>query len=237
MFIDIRSIWGHDWGHQKNKSSFIGRNMPSASPETRMNAEKSNSPHAPKRVSDAALRALKPSDKQYKYAVGEGLYLEVTPGGSKLWRWKYRIDRKENRYALGSYPELSLKEAREKVEWARKLVKQGLHPAQQKQLERIKSAHEQASTFEAIAKEWLALKDWEEVTKKRRLNMLERVVFPTIGHLPLRQIPPPLILTILKKAADNNGTSVMNEAKRTMFGIFELAAETFRVDSNPVHKW
>src|SRR3546814_20776452 len=87
-------------------------------------------------------------------------------------------------------PELSLKEAREEVEAARKLVKQGIHPSQQKKLDRIKSGPESANTFEAVAKEWLALKDWEDVTKKRRLAMLARVVFPHIGKLPLRQIVP-----------------------------------------------
>ena len=104
-------------------------------------------------------------------------------------------------------------------------------------LERFKRAQENATTLEAVAKEWLALKDWEEITKKRRLDMLTRVVFPTLGELPVKQITPPLILGVLKKTAENNGVSVMEEAKRTLFGIFELAAETFRVDSNPVHQW
>lgn len=189
------------------------------------------------RVSDAALRALKPADKPYKYSVGEGLYLEVSPQGSKLWRWKYRLGGKENRYAIGSYPETSMKEAREQVDAARKLVKQGQHPAQQRKIERLKTIHGHASTFKALANEWLALKDWEEVTKARRLDMLTRVVFPSIGDLPVRAITPSIILDILKKAHDNNGPSVMAEAKRTMFGIFELAAETFRVDANPVHQW
>ena len=194
--------------------------------------------HAPKRgVSDAALRALKPKDKTYRYPIGGSLYLEVTPKGAKHWRWKYRIDGKENRYSLGSYPDVSLRDAKEAVESARKLVKQGLHPAQQKRLKRLKSIHERANTFEAVAKEWIALKDWEEITKKRRLDMLKRVVFPTIGELPVREITPQIILDILKKVAKNNGVSVMAEAKRTLFGIFELAAETFRVDANPVHQW
>ena len=64
-----------------------------------------------------------------------------------------------------------------------------------------------------------------------------RVVFPTIGQLALKDITPPMILSILQKAAKNNGVSVMAEAKRTMYCIFELAAETFRVDANPVHQW
>jgi integrase len=189
------------------------------------------------RVSDAALRALKPADKPYKYSVGEGLYLEVSPQGSKLWRWKYRLGGKENRYAIGSYPQTSMKEAREQVDAARKLVKQGQHPAQQRKIERLNAVLGHASTFKALANEWLALKDWEEVTKARRLDMLTRVVFPSIGDLPVRAIAPSMILDILKKAHRNNGPSVMAEAKRTMFGIFELAAETFRVDANPVHQW
>lgn len=134
------------------------------------------SPRASKpRVSDAALRALKPADKPYKYAVGDGLYLEVSPRVSKLWRWKYRLGGKENRYAIGSYPETSLKEAREQVDAARKLVKQGQHPAQQRKIERLKTIHGHASTFNVLADEWLALKDWEDVTKKHRLDMLKRV--------------------------------------------------------------
>jgi integrase len=193
--------------------------------------------YAPKRaVSDAALRAAKPKDKNYKIAVGGGLYLEVTTKGSKLWRWKYRLD-KESRFAVGSYPEISLKEAREIVEAARKQVKSGKHPAQQRQLDKQKQVLEQANTFEIVAKEWLGVKDWMDVTKQRRLDMLTRVVFPTIGQFALKDITPPMILSILKNAAKNNGVSVMAEAKRTMYCIFELAAETSRVEANPVHQW
>jgi len=191
---------------------------------------------APKRgVSDAALRAAKPAAKPYKIAAGGGLYLEVTPSGSKLWRLKYRIGGKENRLALGAYPDLLLKDATRKAESARELVKAGIHPSQQKQLDRIKSGHERANTFEAIAKEWLALKDWEQVTKDRRLDMLERVVFRSVGKLPVRQITPAHILDILKKSAKANGPSVAAEAQRSMSGIFELAVSTLRADTDPVY--
>lgn len=190
----------------------------------------------PKRgVSDAALRAAKPAKKAYKIAAGGGLYLEVMPGGSKLWRWKYRLLGKENRYALGSYPDLSLKEARDATEAARKLVKQGIHPSQQKQLDRLKTGLEQANTFTAIAKEWVALRDWEEITKTRRLNMMERVVFPHIGKLPAKQITSVHVLDILKRADRDNGNSVANEAKRTMSAIFEFAVATLRADTDPVY--
>ena len=116
-------------------------------------------------------------------------------------------------------------------------MKQGVSPVQKRRLDRIKREQEAATTFEAVAIEWLALKGWEEITKNKRIAMLRRVIFPTIGQVPIKEIAPSLILTILKKAAEKNGLSVMAEVKRTMYGIFELATETFRADSNPVHQW
>jgi integrase len=210
-------------------------------------------------LNDTQCRNAKPQDKPYKLRDSNGLYLEIKPNGVKAWRYRFELREdgkiKESVFAIGDYvsppsgetPEeakarrdgrrFTLAEARDERTKARALVKQGVNPAQHRQLERIKREQENATTFEAVAKEWLALKDWEEITKKRRLDMLTRVVFPTIGQMPVKQVTPPVILGILKKAAEKNGVSVMNEAKRTLFGIFELAAETFRVDSNPVHQW
>ncbi|WP_205202803.1 tyrosine-type recombinase/integrase [Azonexus hydrophilus] len=210
-------------------------------------------------LTDTHCRTAKPREKPYKLPDGKGLYLEVKPNGVKAWRYRFKLSRdgaiKESVFAIGEYTNapngetvedatarkaggrFTLAEARDERTKARALVKQGINPAQHRQLERTKRTQENATTFESVAKEWLALKDWEDVTKKRRLDMLTRVVFPIIGTLPVKQITPPVILDILKKATEKNGVSVRDEAKRTMFGIFELAAETFRVDSNPVHQW
>lgn len=210
-------------------------------------------------LNDTQCRNAKPQDKPYKLRDSNGLYLEIKPNGVKAWRYRFELREdgkiKESVFAIGDYVSapsgetseeakarrdgrrFTLAEARDERTKARALVKQGINPAQQRQLERIKRAQENATTLEAVAKEWLALKDWEEITKKRRLDMLTRVVFPTLGELPVKQVTPPLILGVLKKAAEKNGVSVMEEAKRTLFGIFELAAETFRVDANPVHQW
>jgi integrase len=86
-----------------------------------------------------------------------------------------------------------------------------------------------------VAQEWLALKDWEDVTKARRLNMLERVVFPKIGSLPVKGITPAHVLDVLKTAAEKNGLTVAAEAKRSMSGIFELAVATLRAETDPVY--
>jgi hypothetical protein len=90
------------------------------------------------------------------------------------------------RVVLGDYPKVSLADARDGCEVARKLVKQGINPVQNRQVERIKREQDSTNTFEAVANEWLALKDWEDVTKRRRLDMLQRVVFPAIGKIPVR---------------------------------------------------
>ena len=214
--------------------------MPPNHLETRMDAGDAAVSHAPKSptrrgISDAALRAAKPTSKPYKLFAGNGLYLEVKPNGAKHWRWKYRLLGKENRVALGSYPKLSIREAREAMEAARKLVEQGKHPAQQKRLDRIKLGAEHSNTFEIIAREWVSLRDWQEVTKSRRLNMLERVVFPHVGALPVRQVEPAHVLDILRRADANNGNSVMCEAKRTMSAIFEFAVSTLRAKVDPVY--
>ena len=210
-------------------------------------------------LNDTQCRTAKPQDKAYKLSDSHGLYLEVKPNGVKAWRYRFELrdggKAKESTFAIGNYvqapsgetPEeasarraggrFTLAEAREERIKARDLVKQGINPAHRRQQDQIKRGHESATTFEMVAREWIALKDWEEITKKRRLDMLTRVVFPSIGKLPVRQVTPPMLLELLKKARATNGPSVSAEAQRTLYGVFELAAETFRVDANPVHKW
>jgi integrase len=186
-------------------------------------------------VSDSRLRSAKSADKSYKISCGGGLYLEVMPSGSKLWRWKYRLAGRENRYALGTYPQILLRDAREQSESARKLVAQGVHPSHQKRLDKIQAGHERANTFQLIAEEWLATKDWESVTKDRRLKMLERVVFPHIGQFAASRIVPVQILALLKRIEKENGPTVAAEARRTMSSTFEFAIATLRAQVDPVY--
>ncbi|MCY1306357.1 hypothetical protein D9M70_562120 [compost metagenome] len=91
------------------------------------------------------------------------------------------------------------------------------------------------NTFAAVAKEWLTLKDREKITKSKRLKMLERVVFPRIGDIPIKAITSAHMLEVLKRAAQDNGPSVAADAKRTMSDVFELAISTLRASSGPVH--
>lgn len=210
-------------------------------------------------ITDTQCRTAKPKDKPYKLTDAKGLYLQVKPNGVKSWRYRFEAvsegKRKESTFTIGEYgaspagetPEqatsrrkrnlFTLAEAREERAYARALVKQGLSPVQNRELTRRKTKYEASDTFDGLANEWVALKDWEEITKKRRFDMLTRIVLPYIGKFPIRQITPTHILDILTKAAKNNGVSVKDEAKRTLYGIFELAVETDRADTNPVRQW
>ena len=208
-------------------------------------------------LTDTQCRTAKPKDKPYKLSDGKGLYLEIKPNGVKAWRYRFELREgdvaKESIFAIGDYAvapsgetqdegrarragrRFTLAEARDERIKARSLVKQGINPAHNRQLERIRREQESATTFEAVANEWLALKDWEEITKKRRLDMLTRVVFPKIGSLPVKSITPAHILDVLNTSAKKNGLTVAAEAKRTMSGVFELAVSTLRAESDPVY--
>ena len=208
-------------------------------------------------LTDAKCRTAKPKDKPYKLPDGNGLYLEVKPNGTKAWRYRFKLSKdgviKENLFAVGDYaaPSLTetkeeakarqaggrftLAEAREERTKARDLVKQGINPAHNRQLERTKREQENAITFESVAHEWLALKDWEPKTKDRQLSMMKRLVFPKIGNFPVRAVTSAQILEVLNAAAKNNGLTMAAEAKRVMSGVFDLAVSTLRANSDPVY--
>src|SRR5690606_22621245 len=111
-----------------------------------------------------AIKAAKPRPKSYKLGDEKGLYLEVTPSGGRLWRLKYRLDGKEKRLALGAYPEVSLAEARDGRDDARKLLAKGHDPGAAKKAAKAARADARANSFEALAREWHTLKspEWSD---------------------------------------------------------------------------
>jgi integrase len=208
-------------------------------------------------LTDPRCRNAKPKDRPYKLKDGKGLYLEVKPNGVKAWRYRFELvregARKESMFAIGHYATaptgeteqqakarragggFTLAEARIERDKARALVRQGINPAHQRRHDRITREREAAATFEAVAGEWVALKDWAGVTKARRQDMLARVVFPKIGALPVKSITPAHVLDVLIAAAKNNGPTVAAEAKCAMSGVFDLAVSTLRADVDPVY--
>ncbi len=187
-------------------------------------------------LTDIKIRQAKPGQKSIKLPDGAGLYLEIKPNGSKLWRYRYKIDGKENLYAVGEYPQLSLQDARKSREEARELVKQGLHPSHVRKSQKDKQIGENANTLQAIASEW--------IDKKRGsispyyLNQIEtnlkNDVFPFIGRYPIRQITAPQILEVLNRVADRGAKSVALNIRQWLSAIFRYGVATLRTDYDPV---
>ena len=157
-------------------------------------------------LTDTKIRNWKSIDKPIKLTDAGGLYLEVRPRGSKLWRYRYRIAGKENVFALGKYAKqprdetvaeerlriahgrLTLQEARTERDKCRGMVKLGIHPAHSRQALLVAQVAESRNTFEAVAKEWIEQHKakWAPYYLRQVERFLNADVFPQIGNLPLR---------------------------------------------------
>jgi integrase len=188
------------------------------------------------RLTDVTLRNAKPKEKPYKISAGGGLYLEVSPSGSRLWRWKYRLAGKENRYAIGAYPAVSLSQACVLQDEARKLVKTGMHPSHQKQLKRLNQATDHANTFKSVAEEWLAdnAGRWTSRTRLQRQRALEADVYPSIGSLPVRQVTPAHVLDIVKRV-EKRAPSMAVIVNQAISSVCRLAVRTLRAEVDPTN--
>jgi len=140
-----------------------------------------------KQCKNASCDAGRP---RVRLADSGGLYLEVSPSGSKRWFWKYRFDGKEKRLALGGYPDLGLKEARVARDDARKQHQSGADPVLTRQVERLSSRFDANASFEVTAREFHATKKvgWSDHYAKRWMERLEKDIFPWLGKLPLSQM-------------------------------------------------
>ena len=152
-------------------------------------------------LNDITIRNAKPKDKPYKLPDGEGMYLMVHPNGGKYWRLRYKISGKEKTLALGTYPMISLAEARDKRFAAKKQLKEGIDPSEKKKLDKITRLVEAENSFEAVAREWHD-KQKERYTPKHYnavLTRLENDAFPLLGSRPIGQIKAPELLATIRK--------------------------------------
>jgi len=145
-----------------------------------------------------------PDKKRERLACSGGLYLEVSPAGSKRWFWKYRKDGKEGRMALGSYPEVGPKDAREARDAARQQKADGRDPVQVRKVEKLKASRTDGDTFKTVALEWYAKQapQWSAGHAERSLRQLERDLFPWIGNRPMREIHAMELLAALHKVEE-----------------------------------
>jgi len=186
------------------------------------------------KLTDAKIRNAKPSERPLKLTDGHGLYVLVSLIGSKLWRYRFRVAGKETTAALGDYPAVGLQEARERHHEMRKLVQQGINPAQQRRALKLRRAAEQGSTFEGAALEWLSKKrgKWSLSYAAQIERHLRRDVFPKIGGLPIRDVTPAHMLAILRHVEAHAPVNA-KMIRQWCSAIFRYAIASMRATSDP----
>jgi len=186
-------------------------------------------------LTDSKVKQAKPTEKTYRLADEKGLYLEVHTNGSRYWRHKYRFNQKEKRMAYGVYPDVSLKDARDKRDTTRKLLSDGIDPSLAKKAQQFSLSEAHTNNFEAIAREWFATKmqDKSESHKDRTLRALKNDLFPHIGIMPINSITPPMLLAVLRKIESRGAVETAHRAKQTAGQIFRFAVSTGRAERDP----
>jgi len=191
----------------------------------------------PKRIiplTDVKVQKAKPKDKPISLFDGGGLYLLITPAGGKLWRFKYRFNNKEKKLAFGSYPEISLQNARQRREEARGLVANGVDPDAVRKAQKQANT-EETETFEVIAREWHAkfTPTWTAGHATTIISRLERDLFPWIGKRPINQVKAPELLAVLRRV-ESRGALESAHRIRTIAGqVFRYAVATGRAERDP----
>lgn len=183
-------------------------------------------------LSNITCKNAQAKSKQYKLADGDGMYLLVTPSGSKLWRLKYRFGGKEKTAALGSYPAVSLLEAREKRQELRKQIAAGIDPAASRKESKLLQKIELAASFENVAREWHTnrSKDWSPRVAKQVLSVLQRNLFPALGPIPIKDVTSLMLLTPLREIESRDALDLLADARSYAGQIFRYAISTGRAE-------
>jgi integrase len=192
-------------------------------------------PALAKPLSAVAINSAKPREKPYKLADGQGLYLEVMPNGSRYWRMKYRYADKERRIAFGVFPEVSLAEARRRRDEARAKLRDGTDPVGQRKTERTARAVAAVSSFEIVAREWMATQESTKApaTMVKSRWLLEQFAIPTLGKRPVSSITAHDLLDLIRKVEARGTHETAHRLLQRFNKVFKYAVGTKRCDRNP----
>jgi len=191
----------------------------------------------PKRIkplSEVKVRTVKAKEKAFKLFDGDGLYLLVTKSGGKLWHFKYRFDRKEKKLTFGAYPIISLLDARQKRDEAKRQLANSIDPGAVRKAQKQANIQE-TETFEVIAREWHArfTSTWTTGHAETIMSRLERDLFPWIDKRPIAAIKAPELLAVLRRV-ESRGALESAHRIRTICGqVFRYAVATGRAERDP----
>lgn len=186
-------------------------------------------------LKDTTVKSLKSMERPYKMGDSGGLYIYVQPNGSKYWRYKYRFAKREKVLSLGKYPSVSLLEAREKRDQAKKLLSNRSDPSELKKRLRSNIEGLFGNTFEIITLEWMQNKQnsWTNGHYMSIKRILEVNVFPQIGSRPLSNITAPELLTMIRKVEERGALTLTRKILASCGQIFRYAIATGRAERNP----
>lgn len=186
-------------------------------------------------LTDTKLRALRPRDGLYRVADANGLCIEVTPAGSRLWRYRFRFNGKASMLALGEYPLVSLVEARRLRDSARATLAAGVSPVTAARARRVAQAERAGNTFAVVAAEYLAqrAKSKSAGTVYRDRSLIERDLNPVIGNDPIADVTAKALLSALRKIETRGAVETAHRARTLAGAVFRYAIATARAERNP----
>ncbi|PKN06819.1 MAG: integrase, partial [Deltaproteobacteria bacterium HGW-Deltaproteobacteria-8] len=185
-------------------------------------------------LTDTALRNAKPGPKARRIYDSGGLYVEVAPSGGKWFRFKYHFGGKERRLSLGVYPDVSLAQARERRDEARRLLAEGTDPSTVPKAAKAKQ-QAQAETFELLARQWhekFSIK-WSPGHAARIMTSLQQDAFPWIGSKAIRSILPPEILSVARRVESRGAIETAHRLVGNIGMVFRYAVACGLADSDP----
>ena len=186
-------------------------------------------------LTDPAVRNAKPKDKPLKLYDTGGLFLLVTPTGGKWWRLRYQYDDKAKLLSLGVYPEVGLKEARDRRDEARKLIADGIDPSANRKAQKSARADRAANSFEVVAREWYAKYSttWAKDHGNRILRRFERDIFPWIGSRSIAEIKAPDLLSVVRRIESRGALETAHRALANCGQVFRYGVATGRCERDP----
>ena len=186
------------------------------------------------KLTATAVKNAKTRTKSYNLSDGGGLYVLVKPNGTKAWRFNYRFAGKQKTLAIGVYPDISLKKAREKHQEARQNLANHIDPNIYKKAKRISDQDVQSNSFKVIALEWLQKRGTKsDGGDKRLIRLLQKDLFPYIGSLPVSQITSPDLLRALRRIEQRGAVNTAHRAKQIAGMVFRYAIATGRAGRDP----
>jgi integrase len=186
-------------------------------------------------LTDITARKARGRKAPYKLADGRGLFLLVRPDGARYWRMDYRWAGKRRTLAFGVYPTVSLSEAREKRDRAKKQIAAGIDPSAQRKLDKLASTIALKNTFRAVGEEWFAklVREGRAGTTLTKLKWLLEIAYSDIGERPIADIGPPELLAVLRRIEARGRYESARRLRSTCGQVFRYAIASGRSERDP----